>query len=392
VSLGEELKYVLGIEPDTTKIGDAMRKMGHDIDEFGRAKKLKLAEMESDAVAEAYRKLYGPGKVRTAAGLAGGALGTLGAGLGHGLGAVGTGLGAVASGNPLGAGFDAAGASIKGVTSLAKMIPYVGELFGQLGDQLQPLPGILKEIISTLVNMASVASPGEFRRYQMAIEDLQGTIGIAFLPYLQMMTDSIRDLGNVFASDDIQRGLAEIFASVRDIVTSVGPDNLHDFVAGLIALTKVLIDVTHWVYYLSGNLAIIRSIIQLISMIGHESGLVTGGIGSSAGAAARQAQFTSADQYQKQIQIAAFTERGASMSSVPSNVDRIASNTDTMVQLLNYIWNRPLLGAPGTSLNDITQRASEFGAENINKIINRAETGFKIGGISGGIINTLYGD
>jgi hypothetical protein len=233
---------------------------------------------------------------------------------------------------PIGVGFDLVSSYMKNVGDSIKKIPIVGEVLGPFVDALTVIPGILKNITETLVGFAAKASPGQFKMFQIAIEDVQGVIGQAFLPMMGMMRDAIRLVGDALAnilpnSQEVFEALSplrEAFSglgdSLRELMTEVGPLIREVLIGGLTALSYVLSLVVKWVDFLVKGLNFILSPIKaLLGLLGVDTSART-----SVGAAARPAEFSGFEEYQKKMQLAAFTEPGKpTAEDMPGTVSNI---------------------------------------------------------------------
>ena len=86
---------------------------------------------------------------------------------------------------PIGVGFDLVSKGMGTFADVFKKIPVVGQLLGPLVDQFVVVPGILKSMTESFVGFAAKAGPGQFKMFQMALEDVQGVLGQSFLPILK---------------------------------------------------------------------------------------------------------------------------------------------------------------------------------------------------------------
>src|SRR5262249_36541024 len=109
---------------------------------------------------------------------------------------------------------------------------------------LLPLPAVFKDITSSMVRMASVASPAAFRAWAVALEDVQGVIGRTFVPVLNLMREGVRLFGDVLAEvlpnqQEVGAALAEFRQAFRDmgrevraVMATAGPDIRDVLIAG----------------------------------------------------------------------------------------------------------------------------------------------------------------
>jgi len=139
---------------------------------------------------------------------------------------------------PIGVGFDLATAGAKGfVGAVSKINPILGEMIGPLAE----IPGIFKGITETLTSFAAKASPGQFRLFEMAVEDTQAVIGHTFLPVLELMREGVRLTGDVLAnflpnSSEMREALTEVrsamssaAAEIRRALGELGPEVRSQF-------------------------------------------------------------------------------------------------------------------------------------------------------------------
>lgn len=252
-------------------------------------------------------------------------------GVAHGLKELGGELG------PMGAAIDFFQGGVESLTGVIKSIPIVGDLMGPMLDAATAIPGILKDITSTLTSFAAKASPAQFQMFTMAVEDAQAVIGQRFLPVLNDMREYARLVGDGFANflptyqevmdatASLRGAFSEMRDSVRDLLVEIGPltrAGLSTVFRGVSwALSQVVSLMT---MFYQGLTALIRPLRELL-------GISQGTFMSSQGAAARPASILDFDAYQEQLQVSAYSQPGSSMDSVPSTVTGI-STTLTMIQ------------------------------------------------------------
>src|SRR5262249_593998 len=141
-------------------------------------------------------------------------------------------------------------ASVIGVAgdALGHLGKVVGELAGlarPLFDALAGIPTVFMGITETLVSFAAKASPGLFRSWQIALDDVQAVIGHSFVPVLELMRDGVRLFGDVLANllpntNEVRSALSEFqaaFASfgreIRVILAEIGPSIRDVLIEGL---------------------------------------------------------------------------------------------------------------------------------------------------------------
>lgn len=250
---------------------------------------------------------------------------------------------------PIGVGFDLASGAMEKLSGAVKSIPVLGDLLGPFLDQLTMVPGIIKDITSSLVSMAGKASPGQINLFQRAIEDVQGVIGQTFLPVLTLLRDGVRFVGDALANllpntneihgalAELRAGLADFGGALRDVISELGPMIRTTLIISLRGLGTVLGLVAH------SAAAMARGFMLLISPFTTLGNIVTGLLGitgdanrTSVGAAARPASFQGFEQYQQQIQTSAYAEPGGtSMQQVPSLIVRIGEMLGQLLASVN---------------------------------------------------------
>lgn len=152
---------------------------------------------------------------------------------------------------------------------------------GAIGGQAGIVAGSIGSVADGLMKMAGAANPGLYAMLGDAWDDLQATIGQAFMPILRSLIPIVEDLGDIFAQ------LAPI------------------------------------IQYLLDN-----TLVPLFAAIHSAIGLL--GIGGSAkGAAAKQAAFMSGSSYAEKAQLAAFSSTG---SANPQ--EQISDNTKQILDLM----------------------------------------------------------
>src|SRR5262249_53014547 len=97
------------------------------------------------------------------------------------------------------------------------------------------MPGLLQDITTTLTSMAAKASPGQFKLWTVALDDVQGVIGQSFLPVLELMREGVRLFGDVLANilpntsevrgalSGLRGAFREIGAEIRKVFAELGP-------------------------------------------------------------------------------------------------------------------------------------------------------------------------
>lgn len=245
---------------------------------------------------------------------------------------------------PIGMGLDLLTTGLETISGVIKGIPLVGSILGPLSDVLAGIPGIFKDITTTLVGFAATASPGMFKRYQVALQDVQGVIGQAFLPFLELMTDGIRLFGDVLANvlpnmSEVRAALSSTFGEfanfgqeMRKTMAEIGPT-----IRGVII--KGLQQLSHWLGVVG------RAAMLLAKQFGltfksmkpdaAAAGLA-GGPRTSAGASAQPVRIEGIDEYTKALQTAAFAAPGTG-EKVSPEVEAIQNLGDIEQQALAVV-------------------------------------------------------
>lgn len=354
----KSLAMVMTVEPNTKPVEDALIDLGK------AAERTRVDLKPSKSMSQYLAALVGGqgegGRLGQIGGMLGGAVGGApGAVLGGAvaekipsllakpvdavnglLGKVGSSLNTLGGSlGPVALGFDAAGGAIKGLGSAVSLIPGVGQALGPMISGLSMLPDLLKGITDTLVGFAAKASPAQFQMWAMALEDVQGVIGGTFLPVLELMRDGVRLFGDALASilptageareamAPLRESLQELFGTIREYVGEMGPVLRH----GLLVAIRL---VSTGLGYMVQGLRMFYQWLQpfwtwlrdVLGLRGEE------GLRSSVGAAARQAHMGGAEEYQRQLQLSAYTQPGAAtaatmpatMMNIQRSIDRIA--------------------------------------------------------------------
>lgn len=292
----EDLKFMLTVDPDVNAVEKAIATVEDSLTKAGKKKsfwKQFQANVE-DAFKGGFKTEAG-----AAAGMAGGMITGAGRGVASGLSSLQGGTGV------FGAALDAAGGILSKLSEVAKVIPVVGEALGAFVEALAAVPGIIKDITESLIYMAARASPTLFMTWRRALDDVTAVIGRAFIPVLELMRDGVRLFGDVLASmlpnaeevrsalSDFRSAFEEFGQAVREVVAAVGPE-VREFLLMNVRVIGVVL----------GSVA--RAVATFLKALGFSGGELR----SSQGAAAQEAHFSSASEYQKTLQLAAFREPG----------------------------------------------------------------------------------
>lgn len=128
-----------------------------------------------------------------------------------------------------------------GLANADKFGPALGGLVTQLGSLgphaaiaaagIGAVVGGLYALHSAAVSFGGIRDPAALERYNVAWNDLNATIGRAFLPVLNQMTEGMRLAGDVFASilpdqaefEAVLRELQPVFDDLRDVLADIAP-------------------------------------------------------------------------------------------------------------------------------------------------------------------------
>jgi hypothetical protein len=286
---------------------------------------------------------------------------------------------------PIGAGLGLVSKGMEVFSNVIKGIPIIGEIFGPLLDALGKIPGIIKDMMESLTSFAELAAPSQVKMMNIEIRNFMATIGASFVPVVQLMTSVIRDLGDIIANiipnaQEVQEALAWFPSFMQDwkrTAEELGPI-LREF---LIANLKLLGVVAHLVAIeIEGVVIAFRILFATLTMGLSE---ITLAMMKAYGAlqpkrartmAAQPASISGIEEYQKQLQISAFSQGGATMTD---KVDGIGKGVDKMNATLERI---------GTNIWELLKLATPWGMlKGIDKAVNGVpgrhnEAKFKGGG------------
>jgi hypothetical protein len=300
---------------------------------------------------------------------------------------------------PVGLGLDAVGKSLQVVSNVVKMVPLVGSILGPFTDALAGIPGTLKDITTSLTRMAAVASPGAFKVWEIALEDVQGVIGQRFLPILDTMREGVRLFGDVLATflptgeevaaamGELRAVFAEMGREVRAAAGEMGPQIRGALIEGLKTLAHWAAVAARAVGILAVRLSRTFAPAATAGTLGVYGGAAAGaGAESSYGAAARAASITGFEEYERQLQVAAFREPGytdpglaaaqeaaASLAEIDAQALDLANKMEEWAKFIGgvlvaikdaVVFIKDLVGAPakfGQSLVDDTMKGLRQG-------------------------------
>lgn len=229
---------------------------------------------------------------------------------------------------PIGAGLDLATESMKQFSGVLSAIPIVGGLLGPLMDTAVGVPGIIKDILTTLVSFTQTANPGAFYLWDYTLKSVVSTIGSSFLPVLEIMREAVALFGDTLANilpdfTEVRSALTEVrnafmgFASeFRDALREIGPV-IRDF------LIDGLRQLSHWAAVAVRTLSL--AVTELRGALG-----LRGGPGGFRGALppAATAGMGSIEEYQRQLQLSAFRVPGTM-----SPQERMAQDIEDMAKV-----------------------------------------------------------
>ncbi len=258
---------------------------------------------------------------------------------------------------PIGAGLNVVSKGFDTLATGVEKIPLLGDLLGPMIRQLGAIPGVIKDTLETLTAFASKTGTGRVQQLQMAIDDVQAVIGHAFLPVIDIMKNAVRTLGDVLASilpnsseaeaalSGFKEGLREIFDEIRNIAREIGPSIRSGLVTALQVLGEVVRAVSHYITIAART---IREALETLGLANPNAQQR-----SSVGAAARTAQFDSAESYQQRLQQAAFSAGGGgpTQADVPQlmrdSLDRLTQIRDLCQDIVNLDFSRLAERIPG---------------------------------------------
>lgn len=278
--------------------------------------------------------------------------------------------------------FGAAGTVVKGGASLAggaagalglvagagginRFADAVGRLQGSLGPvglatdyfagALAKVPGVgpaaagaVKGVLGLLegiVNILPSSSPAVFQQLQVVLTDTVAVVGNTFTPVFETLIPVIQLLGDAIATvlpsgeemrdvmDALKPGIQELSQAFKEVVSELGPlirgvyiDYLKDLAGVFVIVAKGAADLS-------------RTLLGLLASFGIGAG-AQAGMRSQAGAAARPAHISGVDQYQQQLQTAAFSIPGRvdPVANISNNVGIITRTLQDILTAVNNVW------------------------------------------------------
>ncbi len=149
-------------------------------------------------------------------------------------------------------GFELLEKSLVKLTDLSRGIPFFGKVLGAFGDELTKTVKPAKEVTEALVEMSAKANPGQFRLWQLSLDNVQATIGSRFIPVLTKMTEWVDKFGDVMATvlpntTEVEGALKPLFDSLSefksalsDLNKEAGPLLREVLIRGLRQLASVM--------------------------------------------------------------------------------------------------------------------------------------------------------
>jgi hypothetical protein len=213
-------------------------------------------------------------------------------------------------------------------------------------DALGAIPTAIKNITTTLIGFTALASPASFKQFQIALEDVMAVLGQAFLPILDMFREAIRAFGDTLATilpdaktmqaifGPVRVALAELNKAFRDL----GPEAVT---IAFRVLALAIAEVVKFVTFLT------RAFQLFLATFGVRLGTTRPDV-SSVGAAVRPAHITGIEEYEKQLQTAAYSVRGISIPQQQLNEAQAQTALQKeMLTQLNLIAERGIPANPG---------------------------------------------
>ena len=248
---------------------------------------------------------------------------------------------------PIGLGFDLLSGGIKKFKDF--LGPIGKELFGPMIDALAAIPEAIKGILGTMTMFAAKMSPAQFKMMSMAVEDFQATIGQAFLPIMQMMTKVIRDLGDIFANllpntsevmdaiGPLSDAIDDMMDSFKDLAAEVGPLIRDVLISALRVLGNIAAGTARMITLLVQGLKFLLG--PIMDLLGYTE---EGRAPRHRQLAARPAHIGGVEEYQRQLQIAAFTQPGLAKAKedMPKHVSRIAQIMENLDKWMANVFSK----------------------------------------------------
>ncbi len=257
--------------------------------------------------------------------IGGGLKGGIGATIGNVVGAAVSGGGAAgAAGGAAGGGAAAGAEGALGLLAAATAeIPPVALAIGAIAIALPIVAGALKGIFDSMAAAVAKASPATFMQLQHAMEDVQGVMGRMFIPIIQLVTSAIRTFGDVLATilpntgemnaalAPLREAFEQLNVAIRQFFSENGPAIRGFFVDLIGSAATALAEATQAMTLFIKSLSYLKhALTGDIAGILRDFGVLPGNqdnLRSSQDAAARPASITGIEDYEKNLQISAFS-------------------------------------------------------------------------------------
>lgn len=290
----------------------------------------------------------------------------------------------------VGAGLDVASKMLQGISDIVKKIPVVGDILGPIMDVVAAFPAIIKDITESLVGMTEKASPGVYKQFTLALEDAQATIGEAFIPLVELLTDVVREFSDFLANvlpdaSEMAQLLAPLREEFNQLITVLkffGPEMKMVVVEGLRFLINSLRELAMFAKIAAATLGLI---LMPLRAFGSEQDYNYTGT-KKATVAARQPFMGGIEEYQRRLQLE--TARGPrGKMDTPQNVANIAqsvANIDRWFTTATEQWIVNLISLGIQGLLQGSTMGIVAGAEAMGGGAAAAATGGYTGGGGGG--------
>lgn len=314
--------------------------------------------------------------------------------------AISGGLGLVAGGlreiqgplGPIGAELDVASKGIGAFADLVKQVPIIGDLLGPMLDQLAAMPGIIKDVTTSLTAMAGKASPGIITQFTIALEDFQATVGQAFLPIVELMTHGVREFADILANlipntQEVKDALGnftgafvDLMAELKDLFVELGPLIRTGFISALrmlgTALAVTMRQVQMLVTVFRFLVEPIMSVLRLLGLVGEEDK------GRTRATAARTPTMGSIEEYQRRLQLQTAGQGvGIGPASVPKDVNNLMVTVQKIADWFNRMTKEEIV-------RNIADGVSGLLKTGVKETLNNVEGGVR-GGARAGIFGPL---
>ncbi len=259
-----------------------------------------------------------------------------------------------------------------------------GELAGKaLGESIDAVVGPARELTQTLVEMARVASPGTFKIWSIALQDVQGVIGQAFTPVLATMTEGVRLFGDVLATilpnmsevnavlDEMRPDWEGFKEEIQAFASEFGPTIRDVVIKGLREISSLAGLVARGLGALTRQLGIFLRGLGWSAPEGEQE------MRSNVGAAAQPAHFSGLEDYARQLQTSALSlPAGAAdspqvqtvnwldringvMEAVNGTLTAIRASVDAVIQMFSRsvadnVASNPIVASAGRTLEQAT--------------------------------------